>query len=446
MKITLFKLIPFLLLSGCGMTKQLNLITDSKMDQNGKPLHEGIAAYDESEFIYYNGGKKQFKIRFSKPTVVAVAEKQYGWGYFQFPSLYKTDNGNIVARWNLSSDHAESYGKGGAGQAISKNNGISWQILSEAPFGGGFKVDEGEYIKVHTPVAIPLAELNIPKPLAVAKEAYGRIFQFWKEEDLPDQLKGVYLHRRTADKQEWKLEHSKLIEKDLVRYSDDKLFPVVWWGDLKTLKDGTIITGTYPGFTILNGIVPPSDIPFYTSKNKGKSWDLIGRIPYKYDLKLDPNGAKRKALGFTEPTFEILKNGSFLSVLRTTDGLGNSPMYYAQSFDQGKNWTEAKAFTKNGVLPKLHQLKNGAIVLASGRPGMQIRVALNQEGTSWSDPFEMLPFEVNGKVIEASCSYPDIVQLDNNKFLLVYSDFQFKNEQGEIRKAIKVRQIEIDLL
>ena len=206
------------------------------------------------------------------------------------------------------------------------------------------------------------------------------------------------------------------------------------------------MTGTYPGFTLKMVKCHPLMCPSIPQTIKENLWTLIGRIPYRYDATLDPKGNQRHALGFTEPTFEILKNGHYLAVLRTTDGLGNSPMYYAQSFDQGKSWTEAAAFTKNGVLPKLQQLQNGAIMLASGRPGMQIRVALNQEGTSWSDPFEMLPYQLNGKNIEVSCSYPDLLQLNKKTFLLIYSDFKFKNETGETRKAIKVRKIQIDLL
>ncbi|MVZ62976.1 sialidase family protein [Sphingobacterium humi] len=446
MKLSLLKILPIVLLTACGTNKAFTNLTDSQIDWNKKPLHEGIKAYDKSEFIYSKEGKKLFRIQFSEPVVVAVADRPYKWGYFQFPSFYQTDEGHIVARWNLSSDHAESYGKGSSGQAISKDKGNTWQEVAKAPLGGGFKVADHEYIKVHTPVAVPITSLNLSSPIAKAKEAYGRTFQFWKAEDLPDQLKDVHIFRRTADKPEWQLESAKLIEQNLVRYADDKLFPVVWWGDMKQLKDGTLVTGTYPGFTLKNGKVPPSDVPFYTSNDKGKTWTLIGRIPYRYDATLDPKGNQRHALGFTEPTFEILKNGHYLAVLRTTDGLGNSPMYYAQSYDQGKSWTEAAAFTKNGVLPKLQQLQNGAIMLASGRPGMQIRVALNQEGTSWSDPFEMLPYQLNGKNTEVSCSYPDLLQLNKNTFLLIYSDFKFKNEKGETRKAIKVRKIQIDLL
>src|SRR5690606_35904533 len=306
-----------------------------------------------------------------------VADEPYKWGFFQFPGLYTSDDGEIVARWNMADDHAESYGKGGNGFAVSKDGGKTWEHPAKQPIGGGLALKNGEFLNIHTPAAIPLKELKLPEPIATVKEAYGRTFKFWKTDDLPKELQGVYLLRRTKESSTWTIEHNTILETDMVRYSDNDLLPVVWWGDMKLKTDGSIVAGVYPGFTFQNGTVPPSDVAFYESRDNGKTWDFIGRIPYSYDPGKDPKGGERHALGYTEPTFEILNDGSYLSVSRTTDGLGNSPMYLSRSVDKGRNWSKPVAFTKNGVLPKLRQLDNGALVLASGRPGMQVRVALD---------------------------------------------------------------------
>jgi hypothetical protein len=180
---------------------------------------------------------------------------------------------------------------------------------------------------------------------------------------------------------------------------------------------------------------------FYRSIDNGHSWKLQGRIPYEPDLANDPNGAKRMALGFTEPGFEVLSDGTFLCVLRTTDGLGNSPMYLSHSADQGKTWTKPKAFTPTGVLPQLLQLKNGVTVLASGRPGMQLRFSFKSNGEKWTDPFEMLPYE--GEKDAVTCGYPDLLATGPDSFLLIYSDFRYQTPDHEIRKAIKIRQITV---
>src|SRR5690606_21141541 len=436
----------FFLLVGCSTQQAVVSIQDHRMDFEGAALKEGIPAYGETEYVYQKDGKNRFKIDFEEPVVVAVADKPYKWGFFQFPGLYMSDQGEIVARWNMAHDDAESYGKGGHGYAVSKDNGKTWTQADKPPIGGGLALKNGEYISIHTPPAMPRKDLHLPAPIATVKEAYGRTFRFWKMEDLPKELQGVYIQRRTKERSEWIVEHNDINEPNMVRYSDNDLLPIVWWGDMKLEKDGSIVAGVYPGFTFVNGTVPPSDVAFYRSQDGGRSWSFVGRIPYDYDPVKDPNGGQRLALGWTEPAFEILKDGSYLSVLRTTDGLGNSPMYISRSLDQGKSWTKPEVFTKAGVLPKLQQLQNEAIVLASGRPGLQIRVALDKEGKEWSDPFEVLPWTEGINRNELTCGYPDLLQTGQDKFLLVYSDFQYKTATGEIRKAIKVREITVKLL
>ena len=171
MKLSLLKILPIVLLTACGTNKTFTNLTDSQIDWNKKPLHEGIKAYDKSEFIYSKEGKKLFKIQFSEPVVVAVAEKAYGWGYFQFPSFYQTDDGNIVANWHLAADHAESYGerKLRAGN-IQRQGEYLAGGCSSLHLGGGFKVDDQEYIKFIRLLLFLGRSLNLPKPLATAKK------------------------------------------------------------------------------------------------------------------------------------------------------------------------------------------------------------------------------------------------------------------------------------
>ncbi|RZF59354.1 sialidase family protein [Sphingobacterium corticibacterium] len=433
----------FFLLVGCSTQQAVVNVQDHRIDFDGASLKEGIPAYGKTEYVYQKDGKNRFKIDLGEPIVVAVADKPYKWGFFQFPGLYWSDQGEIVARWNMAHDDAESYGKGGHGYAVSKDNGKTWTQADKPPIGGGLALKNGEYINIHTPPAMPRKDLHLPEPIATVKEAYGRTFRFWKMEDLPKELQGVYIQRRTKERSEWIVEHNDINEPNMVRYSDNDLLPIVWWGDMKLEKDGSIVAGVYPGFTFVNGTVPSSDVAFYRSQDGGRSWSFIGRIPYHYDPIKDPKGGQRHALGWTEPAFEILQDGSYLSVIRTTDGLGSSPMYYSRSTDQGKSWNKPTAFTKAGVLPKLKQLDNGALVLASGRPGLQIRIALDEEGEEWSDPFEMLPWleGVDGNTL--TCGYPELLQTGKDKFLLIYSDFQYKTSTGDIRKAIKTREITV---
>lgn len=372
-------------------------------------IHPGIAAYDSLQGVYDLGNEEELQVELKAPVVIAVADKEEPWGFFQFPTLYKTDGGDIIARWAMAADHAKSYGLDQAQYAQSTDEGKMWTLISEAPLGGGTELPNGDRIRNYTPKAIEIKKLRLPKMLASVKEAYGRTFGFYKHDELPDTLQGVYIQRLVKGQSSWTLEHNRLMDTDAVRYTDNDLFPVVWWGDMRLAKNGDVITGTYPGLRLVNGKVDASGISFYRSADQGRSWQVVGHIPYVYDAVNDPNGDKRLALGFTEPAFEILKDGSYLSVLRTSDGLGISPMYASRSEDEGKTWSRPQVITASGVLPKLLQLKNGVTVLSAGRPGVQLRFSLDPKGLRWTDPFEMLPFDLKGK--EVSCGYTDLLPL-----------------------------------
>jgi len=404
-------------------------------------IRHGIPAFDAVNINYKQNEKTVLTVMLEEPVIVGVASKPEKWGYFQFPNIHRTDDDLLVATWNMAADAVTSYGSGEAGIAVSKDKGKTWSPpTGESVAGGGLKLPDGDKIKVYTPKAIKVDELNLPYSAGSNKENYGRTFVYYKLTELPDQLQGVYIDRMIKGSRSWTREHATLNDPDAVRYTDSGYFPVVWWGDMRIAPDNSIIAGIYPGFYLNeNDQVDPSGVLFYRSTDNGHTWDIRGRISYQPDLATDPQGDKRIALGYTEPASIILDNGIYLCVMRTTDGLGNSPMYLSHSDDLGITWTKPSTFTRSGVLPKLLQLENGVIVLSAGRPGVQLRFSIDGKGEKWTDPFEMLPFENEKDAV--SCGYTEIIPSGTDKFLLIYSDFKYKIETGEIRKAIKVRQV-----
>ena len=406
-------------------------------------IKHGIPAFSGTMVDYKQNGKSILTVKLETPDVVAVATKPEKWGFFQFPGIYRTKEGLLVASWHMADDAVTSYGGGESGVAVSSDGGKTWSPpVGNLTGGGGFELPNGDHIKIHTPKAIKIEELQLPDSIGFSKENYGRTFVYYKMNELPEELQGVYLNRMVKGSNSWTIEHAELHDPLAIRYTDSGWFPVVWWGDMNLASDGSIIAGIYPGFYLNdNNKVPPSGVLFYRSTDNGHTWNIHGRIPYQPDLKTDPNGNRRIALGYTEPASILLYNGTYLCVMRTTDGLGNSPMYLSHSDDMGVTWTKPSTFTRTGVLPKLLQLENGVIVLATGRPGMQLRFSIDGKGEKWTDPFEMLPFE-NSKE-HVSCGYPDIIPSGPDSFLLIYSDFKYQNENGEIRKTIKVREVKV---
>ena len=419
-------------------------------EQNLTVIRNGVPAYHEVNIVYRRGGKPILKVDLQEPVVISVASKPERWGFFQFPGLYRNAGGQLVAKWNMAEDAASSYGKkDGSGFMLSSDKGKTWSLPDHTVayhntvgYGNALLLPgTEERISIHTPPALKLSELQLPQPVATNLEGYGRTFSYYRINELPAVLQGVYLNRWDRNGVCSEI-HAGLEDPQAVRYTDDNLFPVVWWGDMKLLSDNSIVAGIYPAFyETETGGVDPSGISFYRTTDKGMNWKLWGKIPYSYDLTVDPNGNRRLALGFTEPAFEILLDGTFYCVMRTTDGYGNSPMYLSRSSDRGVSWSPPEAFTPSGVLPRLLQLDNGVLVLASGRPGVQLRFSIDGKGEKWTDPFEMLPF-IDEKD-QVSCGYTNLLATDTDSFLLIYSDFKYLNSNEEVRKAIKIREIKI---
>jgi hypothetical protein len=399
----------------------------------------GIPSFDGVVVNYEKSNKRILKVKLDDPVVVSVASKPEKWGFFQFPSIYRALNNSLVVSWNMADDAVKSYGHHQAAFAVSRDGGKTWNMpQGSAPVGGGEVLPDGDRIKVYTPAALDVDTLHLPDPV---KRSLGRRgLNFYRLNQLPSSLQGVYLMRLAKGGTKWDSEHAILNDPRGIRYSEAGLFPVVWWGDMHVAKDGSVIAGIYPGFEIEdNNEVKASGVTFYRSADAGRSWNVQGRIPYEPDLSADPNGDKRTGFGFTEPTYLILSNGIFLCVMRTSDGLGISPMYLSYSNDQGVTWSKPKPFTRNGVLPRLLQLDNGVIVLASGRPGVQLRFSEDSRGDQWTDPFEMLPYKNAKETV--SCGYTGLLATGKNSFLIVYSDFKYPDKEGELRKAIKVREV-----
>jgi len=430
--------------------------TTSFWDETGQDkelvVRHGIPAYDGMTVSYRRDGKSLLDVELQAPVVVTVASKPEGWGPCQFPTIYRSSEGLLAATWHQVLDHASGYGKEPAFM-LSSDNGKTWNSSSQPvpPYGAGalFLPETGEHISIRTPTALKVSELQLPQPVGTHKDPPSRNLTFYRLNELPTALQGVYLNRWDRNGVRSAI-HAGLddpkavrysdvrsaipgLEDPTVKYSDDPLFPVVWWGDMKLLPDNSIVAGIYPAiYELETGGVDRSGISFYKSVDNGMNWKISGKIPNRL---IDPNLTRPWLFNVSEPAFEILPDGTFLCVMRVE----GSPMYLSRSSDQGMTWSHPVPFTPNGVLPRLLQLDNGVLVLTSGRPGVQLRFSLDGKGEKWTDPFDMLPF-MNEKG-DVSCGYTGILATGPDRFLMIYSDFKYPNQDNELRKAIKIREI-----
>ena len=384
--------------------------------------------------------KNKMKVHVGAPTVIAVAPKEVGWGFYQFPGIDRWDDGTICVTYNVSTDSVESYGKPSACM-VSKDDGKTWTPHSGKWGLSGLVLPNGDRFSIVTPKAYKVEDLNLPKPAEVVVGPYGgQRYNMYRLSDLQPKLKTIRVKRLPKGADEWVSEHASVYDPQALRYSINGLFPIIWWGDVRVASDGSLIAGIYPGNMVReDGSVDPKwHVFFYRSTDFGRSWKIQGRILYQPDMKADEKGDKRS--GFTEPAFDILADGSFLCVMRTTDGAGIGPMYSSRSTDMGKTWSKPKVIAHNGVLPKLLRLENGVEVLSSGRPGVQVR--FSTDGEKWTDPIDLVPVTETDPHKD-TCGYTSLVATGPDTFLIAYSHFKHTNEQGDVRKAILIREVKV---
>jgi len=448
------------ILVGCGTSnnnksfqKEVNTSWEEHSKGSGPVLFHGIPAYGKTTINYKRSNKTAFKIKLSEPILLDLADKPEPWGFYQFPTLSRLTDGSINANWSLHEDNIQSYGTTDVGSALSKDGGKTWKIQKvDSSLVSGMLMPSGDRIQVIDKKPIKVEDLKLPKVVGKTNFTHRKSnFTFYRLHALPASRQGVYINRLGKGETKWQVDHASLYDPQALRYSFRGYVPVVFWGDIHFAADKSLIAGIYPGYHITDsGVLDwQMGVFFYRSTDEGRSWKIQGRIPYDPDVTLDAVGKRR--IGFSEPCYEVLPDGSFLSVIRTTDGdgitngLGNGPMYYSRSTDLGKTWTKPKAFTGAGVMPRLLQLDNGVLVLSSGRPGVQLRFSTDGKGEVWTDPIEMMPHDNGLKQDEISCGYTGIIPSGPNRFFIIYSDFKHLNEAKEPRKSIKVREVIVNM-
>ena len=374
-----------------------------------------------------------FEVHIGQPKVVAVADKELGWGFHQFPGITRWEDGRLEVTYNMSTDAAESYGLP-TPMMVSSDGGVTWKPHTGQVGVGGLLLRNGDRIEISTPRPYKVKGLKLPEPVTPGTHQY-------RLHELPAKLRTIRISRIAKGESEAKIEPASLDDPQALRGGGPEIFPIIWWGDMRVAPDGSVIAGIYPGRHIRDDgtIDPKCGVFFYRSTDFGHSWKIQGRILYQPDLKADEKGDKRS--GFTEPAFEILKDGTFLCVMRTTDGQGVGPMYASWSKDMGKTWTKPKVIAPSGVLPKLLRLENGILVLSSGRPGVQLR--FSKDGKKWSEPFDLVPLTEKDPHKD-TCGYTSLVATGPNRFIIAYSHFKHVTDEGLVRKAILIREVRVD--
>lgn len=421
-------------------------------DTTGFIIQEGLVSQHKQRIVYKRDGKKRAVVVLDEPIVVSQAEKEYEWGYYQFPSICRTTEGYIIVRWQMKEDSYKAYGKDGIGKSkmVSRSGGKKWEEYdinyNYGYYSYALKKRNGDIIDIINRPQQKVDELIIRlKPEALI-DNYGLNYEFYRIKDLPKELRGPSVYYLKANCDVGEMFNSMITDSLGYRCANNGIMSPSWWGRTLELDDNMLLSCTYNVYyPDSNGKILPSGVTFYESTDNGRTWFFRSTIPYQPDEVTDSLWSQRNVVGFSEPTISRVNKDLIICIMRSTEQNMITPLYKSFSTDGGKTWSTPEAFTPNGVCPQLLKLGNGVLVMTSGRPGIQLRFSLDGEGHVWSDPIDMMPFmkEDGNYEKDVTCGYTSLLPINKNTFLLVYSDFLRKNDLGDIRKTILLRKIRI---
>lgn len=184
------------------MLDSLALFTDTslaRLDEELTPIlniHEGIVSQKADTFCIHRNGETVAVVKLEKPIMVAQSDIKQDWGFFQFPRLFRSEDNRIIVYWQMKADAQSAYGVEGYDYRMSTDEGITWEPIKKEYFRRDrYRVELkiGDIIQEYTPSSKDISSyINFPNPV---NESPIAKFFFYKESDLPEDLRGIYLNR-----------------------------------------------------------------------------------------------------------------------------------------------------------------------------------------------------------------------------------------------------------
>lgn len=389
------------------------------------------------------------KLRYSDPVVVAMGpdSRTAGWGRYQFPEIYKLDDGALVYTFSDNVDSETAYGSE-PGCRVSYDGGKTWNVARTKDFAGklGLKLPNGEVLQADTWTSIPLEGLKLPKPIG-RTTWLGHTIYAADEIDFCD--RSWKFIRYSKEHPEGVHELSTVNQPYFMMRSCHGVFvPPSPRGSMLLAPDGTLwlphyyLAGTNPKN---GGYIPYLCNYLFQSKDNGHTWDLVNWLPYIPDTDENPDAFAYE--GFGENYMTFAPDGSMVRLIRT-DGCypRQGPSYITRSTDGGHTWTKPEKFDDCGVKPQLLTLKCGVTLASYGRPGLRVRATDDPKCITWDDPVELI--HATGKdesMLDCgTCAYTSMIALDDHTAALVYSDFRVTDGEGIPHKTMMFRTITVE--
>ena len=387
------------------------------------------------------------KLKISEPVVVARGPESAitGWGVYQFPDLERLADGRLMIAFADSSDTIETYGAERC-CFTSSDEGKTWQRANERALDPlrGVPLNNGDRVQFIEQDSVTITEdMQMPE---IAGDS-GK-YQYLRADEIPESVcrRGWIIHRVSKDHPEGVDEEVTLNWPDmLTRIGRGVLVPNQPWGRLRKDADGVLWMPTYSaGFDPASGEFSPYlNNYLLRSADDGKTWDLVDTLFYRPEEHPDDFLAYERE-GYNENCIGFAPDGSYIRLVRS-DGQFlriKATMYLVRSTDKGLTWSEPVPFDDRGVWPQLVTLKCGVTLAAYGRPGFFIRATDDPACLKWEERIRLV--EDGTRRNKTTCSYSELLALDDRTAGLVYTDFTVKDEEGVARKTVLFRTITVE--
>lgn len=378
------------------------------------------------------------KIALHEPVVVSPAPPEENrWGYWQFPYLFRLPSGDLMLTHHVAPDEEATYGRTEAPCFVSSDDGRVWRRLApEVPEFARHpthlvRFPDGECFFVPPSPPAPLSSLPKIEPVG-ALDCAGPVM-LYDMNAAPEICRTMTLMRRMPGETAWRRETARLdLPRGLLWSRGDVIANSFIESKPIMARDGALIVADFrTAVRQADGSLPARrGVSVFASADRGRTWTLRAIVAYD------------RQLMFGEPFLAYAPDGELLCALRTTVAGKNSPLYLSRSPDDGHTWSAPEKIADVGVFPNLLTLGCGVTVLSYGRPGLWLAFSGDGHGRAWSNRITLVEGDPRNDYAN-TCGYSSLEALDDRRFLVAYSDFQWRDAGGRARKALLSRAVEL---
>lgn len=385
------------------------------------------------------------------PIVVAQGPSfdEVGWGPWQFPEIYVTEDGKVVVTLAMGLDSHMEY-EVPKKSFISSDGGVTWNVAEDVfLYGEGYTaimMENGNgFVGFKPKNAYDASFLD----KYTAKNTFGT-YSLYLADEVPEFSQEVIAKEYnplTKEVNEFTVKinwpYMPINRLNNLCMPLDAYFALITLNGITKLSDGSLLAVMYSGgYNAENGKLASfgayDNVYLFRSIDCGRTWDYYSQIL------ATPEFTTFGGEGFTEPSISKMPDGSYVVLMRTGTGRAS---YIAYSTDNGKTWTKPTSFDKVGVLPKIVSLKCGVTLASYGRPGVYLRWTTDRSAQKWEDPIDLGISTAKEETMTASCCYTSMVALSDTEALIVYTDFQYPSLKDASKKVktTLVRKITVKL-